>query len=124
MSKQTIILDFDGVIHSYGSGWQGSPEIIKDPPVPNVNEAIQELRKNYRVVVLSSRCHQKGGIAAIKKYLKKYDIEVDDVVRDKVPAVVFVDDRAINFDGTWDQEMIEKIRNFKPWTKRKKDHTT
>ena len=104
MSKQTIILDFDGVIHSYGSGWQGSPDIINDPPVPNVNEAIQELRKDYRVVVLSSRCHQKGGIPAIKKYLKKHDIEVDDV--------------------TWDEDMIDKIRNFKPWTKRKKEHTT
>jgi 5'(3')-deoxyribonucleotidase len=118
MSKQTIILDFDGVIHSYKSGWQGSAEIITDPPVDNVNQAIQELRKNYRVVVLSSRCHQKGGIQAIKEWLKEYNIEVDDVVRDKVPAVVHVDDRAITFNGVWDENMISKIKEFEPWTKR------
>ena len=123
MSKQTIILDFDGVIHSYSSGWQGSPEIINDPPVDNVREAIQELRKDYRVVVLSSRSHQEGGIPAMKKWLKKYNIEVDDVVRNKVPATVYVDDRAINFDGVWDKHMIDRIKEFRPWTKKNKEHT-
>ena len=29
--KPTIILDFDGVIHSYTSGWQGA-DVIGDPP--------------------------------------------------------------------------------------------
>ena len=123
MSKQTIILDFDGVIHSYSSGWQGSPEIINDPPVDNVRESIQELRKDYRVVVLSSRSHQEGGIPAMKKWLKKYNIEVDDVVRNKVPATVYVDDRAINFDGVWDKHMIDRIKEFRPWTKKNKEHT-
>jgi hypothetical protein len=114
--KKTIILDFDGVIHSYKSGWQGVTN-IPDSPVEGVNEAIQELRKDYEVVVHSSRCHQEGGIEAIEDYLDKYDIEVDKVVRDKVPAIVQIDDRAINFGGKWNKELINKVKDFKPWHK-------
>jgi hypothetical protein len=116
MDKKTIILDFDGVIHSYTSGWQGVTN-IPDPPVEGVNEAIQELRKDYEVVVHSSRCHQEGGIKAIKEYLEKHNIKVDRVVRDKVPAIAQVDDRAINFDGEWSKKLIKTIKNFKPWHK-------
>lgn len=64
--KKTIILDFDGVINSYESGWCGATN-IPDPPIKGVDEAIQELRKDFEVVVHSSRCHQKGGIKAIQE---------------------------------------------------------
>lgn len=36
--KQTVVFDFDGVIHSYTSGWKGET-IIPDPPVPGIKEA-------------------------------------------------------------------------------------
>ena len=36
MGKKTVVFDFDGVIHSYKSGWQGSATIIPDPPVPGI----------------------------------------------------------------------------------------
>jgi phosphoglycolate phosphatase-like HAD superfamily hydrolase len=115
-NKMTIILDFDGVINSYESGWRGVTN-IPDEPVEGVNEAIQELRKKFKVVVHSSRCHQKGGMDAIKDYLQKYNIEVDEVVENKVPAVVQVDDRAITFKGEWNKDLIDSIKNFKPWHK-------
>lgn len=116
MAKQTVIFDFDGVINSYTSRWQGA-DIIPDPPVKGVKEAIIEIRKHYRVVVVSSRCYKPGGIEAIKAWLQKYDIQVDDVTDEKPPAVVIFDDRAITFDGNT-QDMLEKIKNFKPWNKK------
>ncbi|MCE5285848.1 MAG: hypothetical protein LLG02_08380 [Pelosinus sp.] len=115
MAKQTVILDFDGVIHSYSSRWQGTT-LIPDPPVPGIKEAIQEIREWYRVVVVSSRCYQEGGIAAIKTWLEKYEIVVDEITDEKPPAVVIVDDRAITFDGH-PEKLLKKIKAFKPWNK-------
>jgi histidinol phosphatase-like enzyme len=116
MHKPTIIFDFDGVIHSYTSGWKGA-DIIPDPPVPGIKEAIDEIRKaGYQVVVLSARCHQ-GGIKAIEKWLKKYNIKVDNIVRDKVPALLQVDDRCICFDGR-SENLLQSIKEFIPWNKK------
>lgn len=113
---KTVIFDFDGVIHSYDSGWLGA-DIIPDEPVPGIKEAIDEIRAaGYRVVVLSARCHQ-GGIKAIKNFLNENEIIVDDVVRDKVPAILQVDDRAICFDGK-PEKLLEKIQGFQPWNKK------
>ena len=47
---KTVCLDFDGVIHSYRSGWKGEGN-IPDPPIHGVRESIIELRKRYRVVI-------------------------------------------------------------------------
>jgi hypothetical protein len=115
LGKQTVIFDFDGVIHSYKSRWTGTA-IIPDPPVEGIREAIEEIRKHYKVVVVSSRCYQEGGIEAIRKWLKNYDIIVDDVTDEKPPAVVIIDDRAITFDGNT-VGLLNKIKEFKPWNK-------
>ena len=113
---RTIIFDFDGVIHSYESGWCGA-DVIPDPPVPGMKEAIDEIRAaGYRVVVLSARCHQ-GGMEAMKAWMDKHEIVVDDIVRDKVPAILQVDDRCICFDGN-PAGLLKAIRGFQPWNKR------
>ena len=111
IKPQTICLDFDGVIHSYQHGWQGEA-IISDPPVHKVDLAIKELRRDYRVVVFSSRCRTDEGVAAIEAWLKKHNIEVDEVCRHKPPALVYVDDRAVRFSGDW-QQTIAEIHSFK-----------
>lgn len=111
--KKTVVFDFDGVIHSYTSGWKGV-EVIPDPPVPGIKEAIDRIRENYYVVVVSSRCNSVEGIWAIMAYLNKHNIIVDDVVKEKPPAVVYVDDRAICFDGH-PETLLDKINGFAPW---------
>lgn len=116
---KNVIFDFDGVIHSYTSGWKGAA-IIPDPPVPGIKEAISEIRKRYRVVVVSSRCYQEGGIEAIKEWLHEHGIEVDEVTGEKPPAVVSIDDRAITFDGK-PESLLSTIDNFTPWYKRKEN---
>ncbi len=114
--KKTVVFDFDGVIHSYISGWQG-PEVITDQPVPGIREAIRDLRdRGYEVVVVSTRCAIQSGVAAVRDYLQKYNIVVDDVVAHKPPAIVYIDDRAICFDGT-PSTLVDQIEQFKPWYK-------
>lgn len=112
--KPTVVFDFDGVIHSYTSGWKGTTE-IPDPPVPGIREAIEHIRlAGYRVVVVSARCMNKGGESAVRHYLLEHGITVDDVTGLKPAAICYVDDRAIYFDGH-PETLLEKIVNFKPW---------
>ncbi len=115
-TKQTIVFDFDGVIHSYKSGWRGTT-VIPDEPVPGIKEAILQLREvGYNVAVVSTRCATYEGLTAVKQWLFDHDILVDEVCKEKPPAIVYIDDRAICFDGH-PETLLEKISNFKPWNK-------
>jgi hypothetical protein len=118
--KPNIVFDFDGVIHSYKSGWKGN-NVIPDEPVRGIKEAIEDLRKDHKVVVVSTRCAQPGGIKAIKKYLKDNDIEVDDVTDKKPPAIAYIDDNGINFDGDA-SSLPSKVRGFKSWLKKASEY--
>lgn len=113
--KETVVFDFDGVIHSYTSPWQGA-SVIPDKPVDGIREAIADIRKLYNVVVVSTRCIVPEGMNAVKDYLAKNSIEVDAVMAQKPPAVVYIDDRAICFDGE-PNKLLNKILNFTPWNK-------
>lgn len=115
----TVVFDFDGVIHSYTSGWKGA-DVIPDPPVPGIRRAIANIRAaGYRVVVVSTRCTELTGMAAISRFLKANDIVVDDITAHKPPALVYIDDRAICFDGNSD-ELLAKVKGFEPWYKQKR----
>lgn len=112
--KPTVVFDFDGVIHSYRSGWKG-PGITPDPVVPGIAEAIEELRAGgYRVIVVSTRCADPEGKAAVESYLTANGILVDGVMAEKPPAMCYVDDRAICFNGNA-QTLAGKVRGFKTW---------
>lgn len=114
--KQTIVFDFDGVIHSYTSGWKG-PDIIPDPPVPGIKEALVEIRAaGYEVVVVSTRTASPAGWYAVSEWLLDNGIEVDRLCAEKPPAIVYIDDRAICFDGNA-AGLLGKIQTFRPWNR-------
>lgn len=113
MFRPTICIDFDGVIHSYKSGWDGAAE-PPDPPVPGAAEAIVELRKKYKVIIYSARCHLLGGKEAIETWMAKYGIEVDAVQENKPPAIIYLDDRGIQFHGNW-RRALSDIEHFHWW---------
>ena len=115
---RTVVFDFDGVIHSYTSGWKGETN-IPDPPVPGIQEALKEIHDaGYEVVVVSTRCKTVLGRMAIENWLDMYGItqEVDKVCKEKPPAIAYIDDRAICFDGH-PETLLKKIQNFQPWYK-------
>lgn len=116
--KQTVVFDFDGVIHSYSSSWKGST-CIPDPPVPGIEKALRQLRDaGYEIVVVSTRCADLGGRVAIESWLDLWGLThlVDRVCKEKPPAVCYIDDRAICFDGH-PETLLEKVQTFKPWNK-------
>lgn len=112
--RKTVVFDFDGVIHSYTSGWQGI-DSISDPPVPGIAQVIKELREfGYEVVVHSTRCSSERGRDAIWRWLDKHDIVVDDISATKPSAICYIDDRAIRFDGNT-KNLVRKITEFKSY---------
>ena len=114
-SRMTVAVDFDGVIHSYTSGWKGPAE-IPDPPVEGVAEAVKTLRTVFEVVVYSTRCATKEGMGAVRKYLRENGIEVDGVADGKPIAFIYIDDRGYRFRGEWVDAVFE---TFERWTAEK-----
>ena len=116
--KKTVVFDFDGVIHSYKSGWKGHV-IIADEPTRGIGKALKEIHDaGYEIVVVSTRCAHGLGRLAIEKWLDKWGLSqyVDRVCKEKPPAIVYIDDRAICFDGK-PEGLLEKIETFRPWNK-------
>ena len=109
--RRTICLDFDGVLHSYRSGWCGA-EIIPDPPIHGTKDAVARLRQQYRIAIHSARCHSEAGRKAVEAWLERHNIEVDEVCEHKPPALVYVDDRAVRFHGNWD-DVLDEIKAFR-----------
>lgn len=126
MTKPILCLDFDGVIHSYTSYWQGA-EVIPDPPVDGAIEFMLTALHDFDVVIFSSRSNQPGGLAAMKTWLKHHagncwhespcgpGLEDVRFVTEKPPAMVTLDDRALTFIGQWPK--VSGLLSFKPWNK-------
>ncbi len=126
-SRPILCLDFDGVIHSYTSGWQGA-SVVSDPPVEGAIEFIIKASDHFTVVVHSSRSGQTGGVVAMMEWLENHAIDygLTDGEWDKIRAIgwptekpaafLTIDDRALTFTGAWPE--IETLKSFKPWNKK------
>lgn len=54
--KLKIAVDFDGVLNSYKSGWQGLDK-IEDPPVPGaINWLCEAIDAGHTIIIFSMRC--------------------------------------------------------------------
>ena len=95
------MVDFDGVIHAYSLGWHDGT--CYDLPVPGARAALLELvDAGYRIVVFTSR----SNIQAVADWLCGFKIPFHDVTNKKVPALAYIDDRAVRFTN-W--EDIRKL---------------
>lgn len=68
--KPILCLDFDGVVHSYTSGWQGIT-VIPDPPIPGAFEFISQAMLHFKVAIFSSRSTWRGR-RAMRRWLLKH----------------------------------------------------
>jgi hypothetical protein len=112
--KGVIAVDFDGVIHSYVSGWTGPVPV--DPPVLGARDAIATIRAlGFEVHVFSCRALTTEGRDGIRGWLALHDIRVDLITGQKPHALLYLDDRGARFNGSWD-EILELARNVpRPW---------
>jgi hypothetical protein len=113
--RPTLCLDFDGVLHSYTSGWKGA-DVVADPPVEGAQEFVRAAQEHFRVVVYSSRSKSPGGIEAMRKWMADNSFPVVEFAAEKPAAFVTIDDRAITFTGEW--PAVEELLAFKPWNRK------
>jgi hypothetical protein len=105
--KKRICIDFDGVLNNY-TGWPGS----ENPSTPKngVENFLCNLSKSYEIYIFTTR-----DCETVNRWLIKYDLKqyISNITNIKEPAFVYIDDRAIKFDGDYSKTITE-IKNFKP----------
>ena len=129
MSKPILCIDFDGVVHRYSKGWQDGA--IYDPPTKGFFVWAARAKDHFKLVIYSSRSKTVEGRAAMQEWLVahlfKWRVEtrpLNDVslvdfefAHEKPVAFLTIDDRAVRFDGSWDDVAVDpgRLAAFKPW---------
>lgn len=113
---KTVAVDFDGVIHSYTSGWTGPRPT--DPPVEGAREFIDALHNaGFNVVIYSSRADTPRGRKHIEHWLLDHEFPVMEITDRKPMAVAYVDDRAVPYsvDRPWADVLtdVEKLAGIR-----------
>jgi hypothetical protein len=128
----TLAIDFDGVIHAYSKGWQDGT--IYDPPIPGALNGLRTLMDQHAVFIHTSREPEQvmpwlegygfdvtidercgtcpNGVPAICADCKGSGLLTFWnhrgqllVTNRKLPAVAYLDDRAIRFES-WSQALV------------------
>ena len=128
----TIVVDFDGVIHSYISPWTNAWTIADLPvsgaidwlttiagDVPDAIDAMAHLPK-YHIAILSSRSKYPFARWCMKRWLLRNGVPrgyfTDKFItfpRTKPAGILSIDDRATRFTGAF--PTAEQIVMFEPW---------
>ncbi len=113
-SKKKILIDLDGVLNEYGK------EPFDENYIPKIKqgakEFLEELSKFGELYLFTSRNH-----LLCTKWLidNNLDIYFKDITNIKIPALLYIDDRSICFDGSY-KNTLENIRQFNVyWNKNK-----
>lgn len=113
-----LCIDFDGVIHSYSSGWKGI-DVIPDPPVTFAFEWLERLIADPELdpQIYSARSIDPLGVNAMKAWFSNHDFDWRrlEFPTQKPAAFLTIDDRAICFQGIF--PALEQIKSFKAWNK-------
>jgi hypothetical protein len=116
--RSTLCVDFDGVLHSYESGWRGALA-IPDPPVAGAIEWLVAAAERYDLAITSARSAHPGAVEAMKAWLRRHGLPERVLERisfplTKPPAELYLDDRALRFEGTFPS--LDSLTGLTPWT--------
>jgi hypothetical protein len=119
--KPILCIDFDGTISDYKAGFVSFDEVgVDSNPIPGAFELIESfLEDGYRIVIWSVRCNDLGGETGICKWLLQKGLPADVVDKleftpGKPNAMLFIDDRSIQFKGDWGP-IRQSILDYETW---------
>lgn len=105
MAKKLLLVDLDGTLAKQE---EGQPFTEIGEPLPNARKAMILLSKHFKLTCFTVR---PPDLAA--SWLRRWgfpEMEVTAVKR----SGLLIDDKAINFPGIWTDELITKLKFFKP----------
>lgn len=108
--KKTILIDLDGVLNSYNGNFN---EKYIPPIKEGAYDFIKSLSEEFKIKIFTTR----NKILTSKWIIEnKLDEFIEDITNIKDICWLYIDDRAIKFDGNYKNLRLD-IENFKPWYK-------
>ena len=119
--RKTLAVDFDGTIADYSAGYKGKG--VFGEPIDGAREFIQKLHDEGWLIIIWTGRDENG---LVSKYLDANKIPYDHINENpnqlndspKIFADVYLDDRGVNFDGSW-KKAYKSISEFESWEGRK-----
>lgn len=108
--KKVISIDLDGVLNNYRGNYDKNniPEIKS-----GAKEFVIKLSEKYDLILFTTRNSKQARNWLVKNDLNKYFKEVTNI---KKPCYLYIDDRALKFEGDYDK-ISEEIENYKVYRK-------
>lgn len=99
--KKVVFVDLDGTICSEEKTF----ERPLATPLPGAREALQRMRREgHTIIIWTARGWEQYRVS--KDWLDRYEIPYDQILMGKPIASIFIDDRAVRFEG-WDRDYLE-----------------
>ena len=110
MRKKTIAIDLDGVLNEYIGQYKEN----KIPDIKNgAKEFLATLSKDYNLILFTTRNTKDAKNWLMENNIHEYFLDITNV---KPLAYIYLDDRAVKFNGDYD-ETLYNIKNYKVYWK-------
>jgi hydroxymethylpyrimidine pyrophosphatase-like HAD family hydrolase len=116
-ASKTICIDYDGCLNEY----DGAPDRGNNnretpyPPRPGAREFLRDLHNAGYIIVIFTA----ADVEDVKKFLIENEMWefVYKITNEKIPAIIYVDDRGLRFEGNF-AKTYHEILSFVPYWER------
>lgn len=93
--KKRILIDLDGVLNEYDGNFD---KLLIPPLKKGAKEFIKDLSKEFELYLFTSRNLLLSAKWLIENNIDHYFCDITNI---KLPSYIFIDDRAIKFEGDY-----------------------